>query len=176
MRRVILGPTFELEVPLGAAEASERLAAGLGEAGVWVRRSGEPGAARHGSHFLISVGRDRRWFWSPWLTFEFVRCEGGRCVGSGRFNPSPSIWTGFVLGGMTLLTLAMGGLVWATAEWMLGRPMQGLWLTAGASAGVCALFTASAVGQGLARSQMEELEALVRGLVERAGTGQSAGG
>lgn len=170
MRRVILGPTFEVVMDVPAAVAAERLGAGLGGTGLWVRRSGAPGGCRDGCHFLMTVGREDRWFWSPWLTFEFVPTEGG-CVGHGRFNPSPAIWTGFVLASMAMLVLAVGGLMWSTAEWMLSRPPRGLWLTTAACLGIAGLYAVSAVGQRLAKGQMDSMEATVRGLV-----GQSAGG
>lgn len=167
MKQVVLGPTFEVRVGSGTSDAADRLSQRLAAAGDAVA------CRRTGTHFLVAVGRPHRHFWSPWLTFELVESEGGEAVGHGRFNPSPAIWTAFMLGGLALLTLAFGGVVWACAEWILDRPLIGLWVTGGSVLGILVLLVVSWIGQGLAREEMAEIETLVRRGV---GVDQSEGG
>lgn len=166
MRRVILGPTFEVQGRGSAREAAERLGVGLVAAGLWVRRSGAPGGARDGTQFVVGVGNGERKFWSPWLTLDVEEAEGGGCVGKGRFNPSPAIWTGFVLASIVLVGLGFGGVVWSWAEMVLERPVRGVWVTVASAAGVAGLWGVSAVGQGLARAEMARMEGVVRGILE----------
>lgn len=166
MKQVVLGPTFEIETPLGVEAGSDRLEEALrGHRGALVCR-------RTGVHFLVSIDPSRRHFWSPWLTFELVGAEDGGSRGHGRFNPSPGIWTGFMLAALAMVTVAGSGLVWATAEWTLGRPLYGLWGTVVGTVGVVVLFLVSASGQRLAKAEIEEMERVVR---ETFGD-QSAGG
>lgn len=162
MRRVILGPTFEVGVGVSAREAAERLALGLAGAGVWVRRSGAAGAAeREGAHFVVALAKGERRFWSPWLTFELEEGDGG-CVGKGRFNPNPAIWTGFVLASIVLVGLGFGGIVWSWAEVVMERPVRGVWVTVASALGVAGLWGVSGLGQWLARAEMARLEGVVR--------------
>lgn len=166
MRRVILGPTFEVVGEGPAGVAAERLASGMAEAGLWVRRSGVPGGARDGTQFVVAMGKGERKFWSPWLTLEVEPAgDGGGCVGKGRFNPSPAIWTGFVLASIVLVGLGFGGMVWSWAEMVLERPVRGVWVTVASAGGVAGLWGVSAVGQGLARAEMARMEGVVRGIV-----------
>lgn len=158
MKQVVLGPTFEIETPMGVEAGSDWLEEALvGQRGALVCR-------RTGAHFLVSVDPSRRHFWSPWLTFELVAEEGEGSRGHGRFNPSPGIWTGFMLAALAMITVAGSGLVWATAEWTLGRPLHGLWGTLVGTVGVVVLFFVSASGQRLAHAEIEEMEKVVKGV------------
>lgn len=166
LKQVVLGPTFEIETPMGVEAGSDWLDEALiGHRGALVCR-------RTGAHFLVSIDPSRRHFWSPWMTFELVADGSGGSRGHGRFNPSPGIWTGFILAALAMITVAGSGLVWATAEWTLGRPLHGLWGTLVGTVGVVVLFLVSASGQRLAKAEMEEIERVVR---EAVGD-QSAGG
>lgn len=157
MKQVVLGPTFEIRSGLSVELASDALDRALRGAG------GSLEARRTGAHFLVSIGRGRRHFWSPWLTFELINGPEGGSVGHGRFNPSPGIWTGFMLAALAMITVAGSGLVWALAEWTLGRPMLGLRGTAVGGVGVVVLFLFSASGQRLAKAEIEEIERVVHG-------------
>jgi len=158
MKQVVLGPTFEVRTGLDAEEGSDRLEAVLRE------HAGGLECRRTGGHFLVSIGRERRHFWSPWLTFELCGHADGGSGGHGRFNPSPGVWTGFMLAALAMITVAGAGLVWAFAEWTLNRPMHGLWAGLAGSVGVVALLLVSASGQRLAKAEMDEIEGVVRGV------------
>lgn len=160
MKQVVLGPTFEVRASCSAEEGAERLQSVLGGL------AGDLESRRTGEHFLVSIGGDRRHFWSPWLTFELADQGGEGCRGHGRFNPSPGIWTGFMLAALAMITVAGSGLVWAFAEWTLGRPLLGLWGTLVGTVGVVVLFLVSQSGQRLARDEMDEIERVVRGSLE----------
>ncbi|MEM9372791.1 MAG: hypothetical protein AAGA55_04030 [Planctomycetota bacterium] len=164
MKQVVLCPTFEVRASCSAEEGAERLQSVL--AGL----RGALESRRMGQHFLVSIGGDRRHFWSPWLTFELVdqggEGTGNGCPGHGRFNASPGIWTGFMLTALAMVTVAGSGLVWACAEWTLGRPLLGLWGALVGTVGVVVLFPVSRSGQRLARDEMDEMERAVRVALE----------
>ncbi len=168
MKQVVLGPTFEISTPMDVEAGSDRLEE------VLAGHRGTLACRRTGVHFLVSIDPSRRHFWSPWMTFELVVDQGGGSRGHGRFNPSPGIWTGFMLAGLAMITVAGSGMVWAMAEWTLGRPLYGLWGTLIGTIGVAALFLFSASGQRLASAEIEEIERVVRGVFE--GEHQSSGG
>ena len=162
MRDIVLGPTFEIELPGTADEAEGALAA-------WVRSGDCPyDAVRAGSHFTLSIRKQSRHFWSPVLTLE-VREEtggaegGGESVLAGRFNPANNIWVGYMLTYLALLTLILGSAMWGTAELMLGRtPRSMLLIPACVVVGVV-MFWASAVGQRIAKPEMAQMREAVEG-------------
>lgn len=160
MKQVVLGPTFELELGMDADAASDRFTQAADGAREKYR------TRRSGRHFLVTIAGDARHFWSPWLSLEFTARGADdvatTCAAFGRFNPSPAIWTGVMLASLSCLTLALGGLMWATAEWMLDRPPMALWASAFSGIGLIALYVVSLVGQRLAFAQMREIESWVR--------------
>lgn len=167
MKQVVLGPTFALRARTGVDETASWFAAAVDAAADRYR------ARRSGRHFLVTVGPSDRHFWSPWLSLEFADSQDGpaRTAVEGRFNPSPAIWTGMMLAALACLTIALGGVVWAIAAWMLDRPPVGLWMSAGGLVCIAGLYLMSLMGQRLASAQMHEMEAWVRGTID-----QSAGG
>lgn len=160
MRDIVLGPTFEIELPGTADEAEGVLAA-------WVRSGACPyDAARAGSHFSFETGRATRRFWSPALTLEVVEANG-RAVARGRFNPRPGIWTGYMMTYLALLTIVLGAAMWGLAELSLKqRPTALLFIPASVAVGAV-MFAASAVGQRLAGPEMDAMRAAVEGVVLR---------
>lgn len=166
MKQVVLGPTFETRSGSSASDTGDALEA------VLKGHADRLGYRRTGGHFLVSIRGERRHFWSPWLTLELTDAtgaDGEGSLGHGRFNPSPGIWTGFMLAALAMGTIATAGAVWAFAEWTLGRPAYGL---SGAFVGVMGmggLLIVSAFGQRLAKGEMDEIEAVVRGAVDTSG-------
>jgi len=154
MKRLVLGPTFTLGLDEPAEAAARRLDA-------WTRtpecpfRASSPG----GGHFLLSV-RTGRHFWSPWLTLDLRPGTDG-AEAFGRFNPSPAIWTAYMLGSLTLITTAFGAGMWGVAEIALKEPPLALWIIPVCAAVLALMWWASAVGQRLARDQMDRMRAAV---------------
>lgn len=161
MRDIVLGPTFEVELP-GGADDGER---GLAQ---WVR-SGECRyhSVRAGSHFTLTGQKADRHFWSPVLTLEVAEEDGpGGMTGivRGRFNPSPGIWTGYMLTYLALLTIVLGASMWGLAQVVLGRTPWALAFVPGCAVVGGLMFWASAVGQRIARPEMAAMESAVRGV------------
>jgi len=154
MRDIVLGPTFEAELSAGADEAERVLAD-------WIRSGECPyHAARAGSHFTLGIREGSRHFWSPTLNME-VRETDGVAVVAGRFNPSNGIWAGYILTYLALLTISIGSAMWGTAELILGRTPWSMALIPACIILAGLMFWASAVGQRIARPEMEQMKAAV---------------
>lgn len=168
MRTLILGPTFltrSTDPPDAVADRLER----------WLCAGGCPYAGeRTGRHLQVSIPPARRHRWSPWLTIEIRDPDpeidpdpSARAEAFGRFNPSPAIWTGYMLASLALITLMAAALTWGIAEMTMGNPPRALWGIPACVAVLVAMWSVSAVGQRLAHDDMGEMqravEALVRG-------------
>ena len=160
MKRIVLGPTATIASPLPAAQAADRLAAALAEA------ADRYTTRRSGAHFLVTATPDRCRFWSTWMTLDYTDAPEGGSIAHARFNPSPGIWTGVMLAALGALTVLIGALTWAAAEWMLDRPLNALWVALAAAAVIAALLAAIALGQRLAAEEITDLERFVRAAAE----------
>lgn len=131
-----------------------------------------------GDHFQLTIpkGDPASHFWSPHLTLEILSSDTGTEV-AGRFNPSPAIWTAYLLGSLVLLTVAAGGSMWGVAQVMLHQtPWAFLAMPICFVVGAI-MWWASAVGQRLAGAQMTALREGVENAVshdERANNTPSA--
>ncbi|MDX9910302.1 MAG: hypothetical protein RBS39_00580 [Phycisphaerales bacterium] len=148
MRTLILGPTMLIRSNDEPPEISARLVTWADGAGYDLTQVGE--------HFQIAIPRERRRFWSPWLTLEVRGVEGGSEV-FGRFNPSPAIWTGYMLASLALLTIAAGGAMWGLAELTIGAPPRGMWAIPACGVALAAMWGVSGAGQRLAGDQMRQM-------------------
>lgn len=150
MWTIVLGPTFEIPLRSAADEAVSALAS-------WTRGGECPfHAIKAGNHFTLTIPADARHFWSPTLSLE-IREADGVPVASGRFNPSPAIWTGYMLTYLSLLTISLGAAMWGSAEIVLGRtPWSLLFIPACVVIGLVMLW-ASFLGQRLARDEMDAM-------------------
>lgn len=161
MRDVVLGPTFSVGTAGPGDEAEERLAE-------WVRGGGCAfHVVRVGSHFTLTGQKADRHFWSPVLTLEVAEEDGpGGMTGvvRGRFNPSPGIWTGYMLTYLALLTIVLGASMWGLAQVVLGRTPWALAFVPGCAVVGGLMFWASAVGQRIAGPEMAAMESAVRGV------------
>ncbi|RMH26644.1 MAG: hypothetical protein D6693_06855 [Planctomycetota bacterium] len=148
-----LRPTFEMVTPAPPIEAAARLER-------LFRDAGSPYEGRSvGTHLTITLRRDRRRFWSPWLDVELAPAgEAGESAAvRARFGPAPAVWTGFMLGYLALATAALFAGVWGAAQWSLGRAPTMLWGVAGCAVVAAAMLWSARAGQALAREQMREL-------------------
>ncbi len=161
----LLRPTFECTVPVEPARA-EGLIRGVYE------RDGSPFVGQSvRSHMLITVERGRRHFWSPWVHVDVNPASDDSHASHvyARFSPAPSVWTGFMLTYIALLTIAMITGCWAFSQWMLDQPPTMLWGVAIPALLAIAMLWSARVGQRLARAQMRMLHDAVRGALEPAG-------
>ncbi len=153
---LVLGPTFRVQLDQPATEAGDRLNACAQTSSRFI-------VERVGGHFQVSVPRDRRHRWSPWLTLELRDDPSGpvRCEAFGRFNPSPGIWTGYMLGSLSLITIAAGAATWGAAELLMNKPPLALWAVPVCAIALAGMWLVSAAGQRLARDEMTEMQACV---------------
>ncbi|MBZ0171694.1 MAG: hypothetical protein K8E66_04875 [Phycisphaerales bacterium] len=159
MRDIVLGPTFDLTLGSTSDEAERAVAE-------WIREGRCPfHAARAGGHFTLSTPRATRHFWSPTLSIE-VREHNGLAIVSGRFNPGPAIWTGYMLTYLSLITISLGALMWGIAELVLGRGPRAMALIPVCITIAAVLFWFSSIGQRLARPEMMAMHAAVCGVLE----------
>ncbi len=115
-----------------------------------------------GSHMVVTVPREQRRFWSPWLSLEVVDAQPG-VVLHGRFSPKPAIWTAFMFLYITLITSGCFALMFGISKAIMNQ--SGLsWDIFGGILFLVALglYVSSQVGQRLAHDQIELLHDLVR--------------
>jgi hypothetical protein len=175
MLTVVLGPTRLASLP----EPPDRVAARLA---LWLRSPSCPVTGiRRSGWFQLALPPHQRRFLSPWMTLD-VRAPGGplpvalptglpassdppppppSCELFARFNPSPSIWTAFMLISLALITVASGAAMWALAQLIMHRPPHALWVIPACLAALVLLWAASAAGQRLARHDMHAMWAAV---------------
>lgn len=162
MKTLILGPTFTIDTPHPPDTIADRL-------GAWIHDPACPFAGeRSGLHLQLAIKRPARHRWSPWLTIEVRPHEDqpGSDV-FGRFNPSPGIWTAYMLGSLALFTIAFVALMWGCAELVMRKPPHALWVIPACFAVLIVMWLISAAGQRLAADEM----ARMRDAVERAVAG-----
>jgi len=155
LKSLILGPTFTIRLDLPPDGARDRLDA-------WIRSEacGYDGDSA-GLHFQLAEIRSRRRRWSPWLTLEVRETDGGS-EAFGRFNPSPGIWTGYMLASLALLTIGFGAAMWGAAEMLTGQPPWALLVIPACLLVLVLMWLFSAAGQRLARERMDAMEADIR--------------
>ena len=156
MSTLDLRPVQTLEVPLSPDEAYRRLASLL--QGANPRVTGQTVK----NHMLLTLNTPTRHFYSPWLQLE-VRAEVGteQTRVKGRFSPKPSLWMGFLLAYLALGTIALFGALFGTSQYMVDSAPTALWALPICAALAATLFTATRIGQGLARPEMTELWSVV---------------
>lgn len=118
---------------------------------------------------MLTHASGRRHFWSPWMHIELQEQADGVTELFARFSPSPSIWTGFMLSYIALITTAFIAGCWGCAQWLIGEPPVLLWGVVVPVVIGCALAWFSRVGQRLARGEMEELRDAVLGALDVGG-------
>ena len=149
MRTLVLGPTFTFS----SGEPPERLRSRLAR---WADHDC-PFEARHtGDHFQFAIRREERHRWSPWVTAETRPAPNGSEL-FVRINPSPAIWTAYVLASLAIITTALGALIWASAQLMLSSPPHALWIIPVCFALLAVMWAISAAGQRLAATEMKRM-------------------
>lgn len=158
MKTLVLGPTFLIPLSSPAGDACERLASWLAS-----DACGYVGEAA-GTHFQIAEKPERRHRWSPWLTLDVRETEAG-AEAFGRFNPSPAIWTGYMLTSLALLTIGFGAAMWGVAEMLVREPPRALLVIPVCLVALVVMWAVSATGQRLARGEMDAMREAVQGVL-----------
>lgn len=147
-------PTFEIDFPIDPETAISRLCLLLND-------DDYPVTGRiAGSHLMLVIPPDRRHFWSPWLHIEVhpqSDTNPDEAKIHGRFSPNPSVWTGFMLGYIALLTLIFFASMFGVAQWMMDGTPTALKLIPVFVVIGGIMYWASLMGQRIAIAQMHEL-------------------
>ena len=143
-------PTFVIDFPIEPDEAIHRLATLLDDADF-------PITGRiAGTHLMLVIPTANRHFWSPWLNIEVHPIKQGAAI-HGRFSPNPSVWTGFMLGYITLGTLTFFSSMFGVAQWMMKKPPTTLKFIPILIIIAALMYWSSLIGQKIAHAQMHEL-------------------
>ncbi len=155
-------PTFEMPSKLTQQQTVDRLC-------TLVDEDHHPIEGRVAGHcIMLVIPPNARHFWSPWLNIEVHEEDQGSSV-HGRFAPNPSIWTGFMLTYIALITLISFAAIFGFAQFMMGQSPWALTLVPIFLGIAGALYWSSLVGQRLANDQMHELyDAVAAKLTENA--------
>lgn len=159
LSKLVLGPTFKVDLGETADSAVDRLQH-------CIEGNCDFDVSQVGEHFQVTIPQDRRHRWSPWLTLEIrgpshdadAESQSAHAHAFGRFNPSPGIWTGYMLASLSLLTIAAGAVVWGVAEMMMGHPPRAFWGVPIALVVLVVMWAVSAAGQRLAHDEMVEIQ------------------
>lgn len=81
---------------------------------------------------LVKLPESEIRFWSPQLQLSVEQDETGSTVVHGIFGPHPTVWSSFVALYVAAGFIGSMGLLFASAQWMLDRPMTALWAVPGA--------------------------------------------
>ncbi len=154
MQATRMRPTFEVRLPLPAAESIERIRLQIDATDSRVRSL----SAGKCAEFFIDEAERR--FWSPHLSAQVYDSDDGSVL-RGRFAPRPEIWTFvmfvyFLMGFVILFGVSFGYVQWTLQESPWGFLMVPIGLLV-----IVLLHAASLVGQRLSRDQTEQLRARV---------------
>lgn len=161
-------PTFDHTLDLTVTQTAEALFAAIDP-------GGEYPITVCGNHVVLTVPPTARHFWSPYLSMEAVETGNGTEL-HGRFSPKPAVWTGFMLGYISLITAGFFGLMFGVSLMMIGRSSALAFVLAMVFLlSALGMYFMSQVGQRLAHAQMVELHKLVRTAL-KIGSADGAGG
>ena len=153
-------PTFDLQLSKPPDEAITAMRRRLGPEFQECSRS-------RGRCMDLFVDESERGFWSPHLSVQLEERDGGSQL-HGRYAPHPEVWTLFVFLYSAFGFLALIGLGWGFAQYVLGRPLWGLLLTPAALAAIAVLHLGARYGQRRTEGQMvglrERLDTLLGGM------------
>jgi len=119
-------------------------------------------------HAVLTVGAERRHFWSPHLGLTIKEEEEGGTQLFGRFSPHPHIWTGFMFVYGMLFMFGLSGAMYGLAQLSLGSRPWALFIPLVTAALAAFVYGAAFIGQGLGADEMYELRSFLDDAVEAA--------
>lgn len=175
MKTLILGPTFVLPVAEPPEVVADRLATWLADPACPF-----PGH-RQGLHLQLAVPPKQRHRWSPWLTLEvreplpMPHLPATVSTGANpppeaevfaRFNPSPAIWTGYILASLAIITTMIGAAMWGLAQVITENPPTALWVVPIGVLALVVMWALSAAGQRLAADEMHAMRNAIESAIQ----------
>lgn len=155
MERIRIRPRYNFTVPLDKKTVLEKLRAAIGD----------PGARVKGKFVkplvVVSVLDEDRHFWSPELSLDLEKKEGGtevRCL----LGPHSSIWTMFATFYAFAVLVGVAGLVWGFSQMAAGMSAYGFWLVPVSILLIAGAYGIALTGQRLAYDQMLHLRSFIK--------------
>lgn len=116
-----------------------------------------PGSGIRGRVFessaVLKVSEEQTRFWSPQLQLSIDPDGHGGCCVHGLFGPHPTIWSLFVALYVAAAFIGTMGLLFTSAEWMIGSPLRALWAVPGAAILALVGYAVARTGRRLGRVQ-----------------------
>jgi len=118
----------------------------------------------------LHIRADSRHFFSPMLSLKVVDDdEGDQVLLLGRFAPRSDIWMLYMAVYGVLGLVGTAGLMYGTAQWLLGQPPWALIILPLALLGIGLVYGAAFIGQGLGAQQMYALRSFLDHVLEAIG-------
>jgi hypothetical protein len=165
LTNIVLGPTFRLTTSEPADEFAARLDQQIK---AWTADPASPYKGNCvGRHAQLTSKPPHHHFWSPHLTLDIRDTPDlpEPTALFARFNPSPAIWTGYMLTSLALITTAFIGLFYASAQVMLDQSPTAAWTIPITTILLIAMWATSAAGQRLAKGEIESMQHDITGFV-----------
>jgi hypothetical protein len=155
-------PVFEVSLPTAGTAVLAEIR----------RRLHDPSARIEGAVLasgaeLTTVRREAH-FWSPYLSVEVARDEGGAWRLKGRFAPEPNVWILFIGIYGILGMFGLFGLMYGLSQWLVNEAPWGLAAGPAALALMAFTYGAAFIGQGLGAEEMYRLRSFIDDCVEGA--------
>ena len=161
MKATKMRPTFSVELPLLADEASDRIRTEIDASNLNTMSAGRFAEFR--------VPESERRFWSPYLSVQ-VEDTGDGSLLRGRFSPRPEIWTMFMFVYFVMTFAIFFGAALGYVQWTLGDSPWGFLAVPIGILVIVLLHAASLVGQRFSSDQTvqlrEELDHLLRKILD----------
>ncbi|MEM9072343.1 MAG: hypothetical protein AAGE52_27805 [Myxococcota bacterium] len=113
----------------------------------------------------LTVPPRRRHLWSPQLAVRLEKIPEGTRL-HGRFGPHPHVWTMYVALVALAIFIAVGSIMYGTAQWMIDQEPSGLWFTLVALGITTGVILLAKLGQIFGAEQMmtlrREIEAIAK--------------
>jgi hypothetical protein len=145
-----LRPRFDLDLPVPADEAIQRIRQGLDTPEL---RHTTMSAGRH-AEFQVEALEKK--VWSPRLTIQVEDAPGGSSL-RGRFAPRADVWTGFMFIYFLVVFLILFGATLGYVQQISDETPWGYWAIPAGLAVIGGIHALSYLGQRLAEDQMREL-------------------
>ena len=155
-----LRPKFDLDFPVPADEAMERIRQGLDTPELRHRTMSA------GRHAEFHVDASERKVWSPRLTVQVEDAPGGSSL-RGRFAPRADVWTGFMFVYFLVVFLIVFGATLGYVEQVSDETPWGYWAIPAGLAVIAGIHGLSYLGQRLAEDQMRELRGQLDSVLSR---------
>ena len=155
-----LRPKFDLDLPVPADEAIQRIRQGLDTPEY---RGTTMSAGRHAEFHVIASERK---VWSPRLTVQVEDAPGGSSL-RGRFAPRADVWTGFMFVYFLVVFLILFGATLGYVQQVSDETPWGYWAIPAGLAVIAGIHGLSYLGQRLAGNQMRELRGQLDAVLSR---------